>query len=71
MKLDTVALLGLVCGVVGHSHHHEEGERVDPLAAPEYLKDSVEELERKWSFEVRLFFSVCGSDLDEVQWWCS
>ena len=41
-------LLGLGGGVVGHAHE----EVVDPLSAPEYVKESVEELERKWSFEV-------------------
>jgi hypothetical protein len=53
MKIEILTLLGMVCGVLGHSHHHheEEGE-FDPLRAPEYVKESVEELERKWSFEV-------------------
>jgi hypothetical protein len=45
---------------VGHEHEHEhvrrqgeEGEQLfDPLRAPEYVKEEVEELERKWSFEV-------------------
>ena len=61
MRIDKLTLLvgGLVCGVaVGHSHHEEEGGQFDPLAAPEYVKESVEELEKKWSFEVCDLFSL-------------
>lgn len=61
MKIDKLTLLvgGLVCGVaVGHSHHEKEGGEFDPLAAPEYVQESVEELERKWSFEVCLSISL-------------
>lgn len=74
MRIDKLTLLvgGWVCGVaVAHSHHEEEaGGQFDPLAAPEYTKASVEELEKKWSFEVgflllsRCFFA-CGR-----LWWC-
>ena len=39
-----------ICGtVVGQSHH---GEGQVPLHEQEFLQDSSEELERKWSFEV-------------------
>ena len=39
----------------GHEHYHEHGggrgEQI-PLHEREYVQDSPEELERKWSFEV-------------------
>jgi hypothetical protein len=48
--------LGAVCGVVeGHQHHHGEEAQV-PLHEQEFVQDSADELERKWSFEVRLKF---------------
>ncbi len=51
--LASLALLGAVCPVAAHQHHHEHTEGpFDPLRAPEFGEDSVEELERKWSFEV-------------------
>jgi hypothetical protein len=45
-------VLGLLvgCGVVV-GHQHQEGKQV-PLHEQEYVQDPVEELERKWSFEV-------------------
>ena len=54
----TAVALGFCSGVIGHSHHeHQEGgdgvaSDFDPLRAPEFVQDSLEELERKWSFEV-------------------
>jgi hypothetical protein len=40
----SILLLGVLeCGVAGHQHHEQE-----------YIRDPAEELERKWSFEVRL-----------------
>jgi hypothetical protein len=48
------------CGVVaGHQHGHHggaDGGKHVPLHEREYIQDSVEELERKWSFEVRCVF---------------
>jgi hypothetical protein len=51
------------CGVVaGHQHGHHggaDGGKHVPLHEREYIQDPVEELERKWSFEVRCVFSAC------------
>jgi hypothetical protein len=61
------ALLGLaVCGVIveGHQHQHHGDEAQAPLHEQEYVQDSAEELERKWSFEVGLRFSC----LDWAVW---
>lgn len=58
LKICVLALVG--CGVVsGHQDHHEEGEGENqvPLHEREYIQDSPEELERKWSFEVCFHFS--------------
>lgn len=62
------ALLGLgaVCGVVeGHQHHHGEEAQV-PLHEQEFVQDTADELERKWSFEVgsKFSFPTLG-DLEE------
>ncbi len=58
LEYKSVALVGalLGCGVVGHQ------ENQVPLHRLEYVQDPVEELERKWSFEVRwgcFFTSFC------------
>jgi agmatinase len=49
-------VLGLWLGgcrvVVGHQHGSGNGEKQVPLHEQEYVQDPVEELERKWSFEV-------------------
>lgn len=47
-------LLWLGCGVVGHERDvGEKGEGGQiPVYEKEYIQDTVEELERKWSFEV-------------------
>jgi hypothetical protein len=56
MKLTSTLLLAAgICGVVGHSGHGEEGESQVPLHEQEFVQDSFEELERKWSFEVCLY----------------
>ena len=63
--LAACVVVGLVNGH-GHGHHHgadgEEGEV--PLHERAFVQDSVEELERKWSFEVcdlfLLLFYACG-----------
>ena len=51
------------CGVVaGHQHGHHggaDGGKHVPLHEREYIQDPVEELERKWSFEVRCVFFAC------------
>jgi hypothetical protein len=56
MKFNVLgACLGFVvlgCGVVGDHHDHEHGEEQVPLHRQEYVQDPVEELERKWGFEV-------------------
>lgn len=56
--LNALLGLGAVCGVMvaGHQHHGHEAETQIPLHEQEYVQDSAEELERKWSFEVRLKF---------------
>jgi hypothetical protein len=52
----TLLLLGwgVGVGVLGHEHEGEmgDGEGQLPLHTLEYIQDPVEELERKWSFEV-------------------
>jgi len=40
------------CGVVTGHQSHGYGEKQIPLHEQEYVQDPVEELERKWSFEV-------------------
>lgn len=45
-----------VCGVVAHQHQHGGEEAQVPLHEQEFVQDSAEELERKWSFEVGLSF---------------
>ncbi len=57
-----LALWGMGGGVVnGHVHAHgDEGVDEVPLHERPFVKDSVEELERKWSFEVGLFFFFVG-----------
>ena len=42
-------------GVAGnaHEHGHQHEEQI-PLHEKEYVQDSPEELERKWSFEVSM-----------------
>lgn len=55
MKLLTRTICALaVCEfVAGHNHGHEHGhEKEVPLHEREWIQDSKEELERKWSFEV-------------------
>jgi len=49
MKITSILAL---CGVVAGHAHHEHGEREVPLHKREFVQDSAEELERKWSFEV-------------------
>jgi len=39
-------------GVVAGHQDHKHGEKQIPLHEQEYVQDPVEELERKWSFEV-------------------
>jgi hypothetical protein len=52
----SLVLVGLICWVGAHQHQHEHAEEgFDPLRAPEFGEDTVEELERKWSFEVGEF----------------
>lgn len=65
MKIHIFIFGAVVVGinhVLGHQHHsHDEndgGERNDPLKAQEYSRDTLEELERKWSFEVSLSFHL-------------
>jgi hypothetical protein len=59
----TLVRLMVGCGVVaGHQRGHHggaDGGKHVPLHEREYIQDSVEELERKWSFEVRCVFSAC------------
>ncbi|KAL2064421.1 hypothetical protein VTL71DRAFT_4915 [Oculimacula yallundae] len=43
--------LGGVGSVVAHSHSHEHAESEVPLHEREFVKESMEELERKWGFE--------------------
>jgi hypothetical protein len=47
--------------VVGHQNHGNGGKQI-PFHEREYIQDPVEELERKWSFEVSFVFSnaLCG-----------
>lgn len=51
--LATAGICGVV-GVHGHESGHHHDEKEIPLHEQEYIQDSAEELERKWSFEVRL-----------------
>ncbi len=56
-----VCLVGAVLGVVRGHAHIGDGAEV-PLHERVYTQDSLEELERKWSFEVGFFdvlFCVC------------
>jgi len=57
--------LGAVCGVVAHQHQHPGDEAQVPLHEQEFVQDSAEELERKWSFEVSFegFVCLCWADL--------
>lgn len=58
---------GLGLGLVrGHDHSHggKDGEEKEiPLHERDFVKDSAEELERKWGFEVSLFLSSIRSGL--------
>jgi hypothetical protein len=48
-------LLGFLivgCGVVAGHQDHLHREKQIPLHEQEYVQDTAEELERKWSFEV-------------------
>jgi hypothetical protein len=50
------------CGVVtGHQNHGHGGKQI-PLHEQEYVQDPVEELERKWSFEVSSILSTALCD---------
>ena len=50
------------CGVVtGHQSHGHGGKQI-PLHEQEYVQDPVEELERKWSFEVSSVLSTVLCD---------
>jgi hypothetical protein len=50
------------CGVVaGHQNHAHGGKQI-PLHEQEYVQDPVEELERKWSFEVSSILSTALCD---------
>jgi len=69
----SLTLFLALCGVVaGHDHHeHHHGEEI-PLHEGEWVKDSPEELERKWSFEVSewfLFFFLEGGRLEVEEGW--
>ena len=60
MKITISALLlaAGICGVVvGHSHGETREGKQTPLHEQEFVQDGPEELERKWSFEVRLSVS--------------
>ena len=58
MRLETTLLLAGICGVVvGHEALHGEGKQI-PLYEQEFVQDSPEKLERKWSFEVSLSFQL-------------
>jgi hypothetical protein len=47
------------CGcVAGHQNHGHGGKEI-PLHEREYVQDPVEELERKWSFEVSSVSFYC------------
>jgi hypothetical protein len=47
------------CGVVAGHQNHRHREKQIPLHEQEYIQDPVEELERKWSFEVSSESSYC------------
>jgi len=50
------------CGVVtGHQSHGHGGKQI-PLHEQEYVQDPVEELEKKWSFEVSSILSTALCD---------
>ena len=51
----TAGLCRVLGGVHGHEHGHQHEEKQIPLHEQEYIQDSAEELERKWSFEVSCF----------------
>ena len=62
MRFKNQFFLGLVGGVVvgfvgvlGHEHGHVHEEEEVPLHERVWSQESVEELERKWSFEVCSF----------------
>ena len=71
--LNALLGLGAVCGVVveAHQHQHHGDEAHVPLHEQEFVQDSAEELERKWSFEVGLRF-LClysaGLGLKNCRW---
>jgi hypothetical protein len=50
------------CGfVTGHQDHGHGGKQI-PLHEQEYVQDPVEELERKWRFEVSSILSTAHCD---------
>jgi hypothetical protein len=62
-----VSLLLLACrtgSVLGHGGNEDERSEIEiPLHEREWVQDSAEELERKWSFEVsHVTFLLCNSD---------
>jgi hypothetical protein len=67
MRFCSSAALGLgalIVGrgvVTGHQNHGHGGKQI-PLHEQEYVQDPVEELERKWSFEVSSILSTVLCD---------
>jgi len=55
MKVQLTSILALCRVVAGHAGHHHGHEEELPLHERPFVQDSAEELERKWSFEVKEF----------------
>ena len=53
MKVQLTSILALCRVVAGHAGHHLETDEELPLHERPFVQDSPEELQRKWSFEVR------------------
>lgn len=60
MRFGLTFLAGICGVVVGHETFHGEGKQI-PLHEQDFVQDSPEELERKWSFEVSLSLSFISN----------
>lgn len=64
VSFSTLLLMAGICGVVvGHGIHEEKQV---PLHEQEFVQDSEEELERKWSFEVSCVFRSFNFTTEEI-----
>jgi hypothetical protein len=73
MKIPTAILLlgGVISGVTSHSHSHSDNHEAENKKPPHeqvHAQDSLEELERKWGFEVSNNISLVG--IVRCRWRC-